>query len=71
MLRNADTIRGCTVGASDGEVGKVDDLYFDDQTWTIRYLVVRTGIVPGDKRVLLAPRRIDGVDEDRQCRAVS
>lgn len=66
MLRNADTIRGCTVGASDGEVGKVDDLYFDDQTWTVRYLVARTGILSGDKRVLIAPRRIDGVDADRK-----
>ena len=27
----------------DGLIGKVDDFYFDDEDWRIRYLVVDTG----------------------------
>lgn len=27
--------------ATDGEIGEVVDFYFDDETWTIRYLVVK------------------------------
>ena len=32
-----------TVSANDGEIGKLRDLFFDHDTWTIRYLVVETG----------------------------
>lgn len=28
------------VVAQDGEVGRVEDLYFDDRSWRVRYLVV-------------------------------
>jgi len=31
------------MGATDGAIGKVKGFYFDDETWTIRYLVVETG----------------------------
>ena len=30
-------------GAADGAVGGLDDLYFDDESWTLRYVVVGTG----------------------------
>lgn len=32
--------------ATDGEIGWVDDIYFDDEKWTMRYLVVDTGLSP-------------------------
>ena len=28
--------------ATDGEIGNIEDFYFDDEAWTIRYLVVDT-----------------------------
>ncbi len=28
------------MGATDGEIGKVKEFYFDDQSWTVRYLIV-------------------------------
>ena len=43
MLWNASAIKGYTIEASDGEIGTVADLLFDDRTWTTRWLVVRTG----------------------------
>jgi hypothetical protein len=41
MLRNIDSLKGCTVAANDGEMGHVEQLYFDDEAWGIRYLVVK------------------------------
>ena len=34
MLFAVSGLMGCAVEASDGEVGVVKDLLFDDQTWT-------------------------------------
>ena len=66
MLQNAETFRGYALGASDGEIGKVTDLYFDDETWTVRYFVVKTGNWLGDRHVLVTPRRIGRAQPDRK-----
>lgn len=55
MRRNIKSLSGFTIGATDGEIGKVDEFYFDDQTWTIRYLVVKTGGWLSGRMVLLSP----------------
>lgn len=47
---------GCAIGAKDGEIGAVEDLYFDDQVWTIRYLIVATGAWLNRRKVLIASR---------------
>jgi hypothetical protein len=45
---------GYTVHARDGDIGKVCDFYFDDQSWTIRYAVVdTTSCLPSGQPVLL------------------
>ena len=49
---------GFTMGASDGEIGKVKDFYFDDITWTIRYLVVETGNWLSNRKVLISPEAL-------------
>ena len=56
MLRNVDNLLGLSVVASDGEAGHLHDLYFDDQTWTIRYLVADTGSWLFGRRVLISPQ---------------
>ena len=43
MNRNVKSLTGFTIGALDGEIGKVNEFYFDDESWTIRYLIVETG----------------------------
>lgn len=55
MLRNSDEINSYTLGATDGEVGHVCDLFFDDQDWVIRYLVVQTGNWLSSRKVLISP----------------
>ena len=45
MLRNSKDLEGSAIGATDGAIGDVKDLYFDDEEWVIRYLVVlRRGV---------------------------
>jgi hypothetical protein len=61
MLRTLHELRHTTIGATDGAIGKVDDAYFDDQHWTLRYLVVDSG---GwlSRKVLITPLAIERID---------
>ena len=43
MRKITKDLKGNTIVATDGDIGKVDDFYFDDKSWTIRYLVADTG----------------------------
>ena len=43
MLRLFSHIKHMSLGATDGEIGTIKDAYFDDERWTLRYLVVTTG----------------------------
>jgi hypothetical protein len=36
MVRNVNDLRGYAMRATDGVIGEVDDLYFDDEDWAIR-----------------------------------
>jgi len=43
MQYSVKDLKGYAIGAMDGDIGKVDDFYLDDESWTIRYLVAETG----------------------------
>jgi hypothetical protein len=45
---------GFTIRATDGELGKVHEFYFDDATWTIRYMVAETGSWLSGRKALIA-----------------
>lgn len=55
MLRSIKQLHGYTLAATDGELGKVHEFYFDDFEWTLRYFVVDTGKWLAGKKVLLSP----------------
>jgi len=55
MLKSVVQLQGGTIRATDGEIGKVDQFYFDDETWAIRYLVVNTGDWLPGRLVLVSP----------------
>ena len=55
MLRHSDDLRKLAISATDGVIGDVKDLYFDDETWVIRYLVVETGSWLSSRKVLVTP----------------
>jgi hypothetical protein len=54
MLTNKH-LKDFTIRATDGDLGTVEDLYFDDETWAIRYLMVDTGKWLSGRRVLISP----------------
>lgn len=62
MLRNMQELKNYTIGAIDGEVGKVADFFFDDQSWVIRYLVVDTGSWLTSRKVLISPYSLQAAD---------
>ena len=64
MLQSIKQLYGEKLGASDGEIGRVKDFYFDDQNWTVRYLVADTGTWLASRQVLLSPHAIGKLYED-------
>jgi sporulation protein YlmC with PRC-barrel domain len=67
MLQRVKDLYGYTIHATDGDVGHVDDLYFDDDHWTVRYLVVDTGPLFFGRKVLISPVAIESIDWDREA----
>jgi hypothetical protein len=55
MLRSVKEVKGYMVQAKDGKIGRCKDFLFDDETWTIRYMVADTGKWLPDKKVLISP----------------
>lgn len=70
MKRNIKSLEGYSLKATDGEIGKVDEFYFDDSSWTIRYMVVETGSWFSEKKVLLSPSVIKQADWENEQFAV-
>lgn len=62
MQQNIKDLKGKAIVASDGDIGTVDDCYFDDRSWTIRYLVASTGNWFVGKDVTLSPLAIVKAD---------
>lgn len=65
MLRSIKSLRGYILRATDGDVGKVREFYFDDRFWTVRYLVADTGRWLVDRLVLLSPASLGDPDWER------
>lgn len=62
MLTNSQNMKGLVIRATDGELGTLDELYFDDETWGIRYLTVETGSWLNGRSVLVSPLSILQID---------
>lgn len=63
QFRRMRDLTELTIYGIDGEVGTVQDLYFDDHNWEVRYLVLRTGGWLLGRDVLIAPVAIGGIDD--------
>lgn len=58
MLQSIQGRYGEKLRASDGDIGHVKDFYFDDKSWTLRYLVADTGGWLSGRRVLISPHSL-------------
>lgn len=71
MLTNANKLIGLFLRATDGGIGKVKDLYFDDETWRIQYFVAETGSWLFERKVLISPQSAEEPDWDEKIIPVS
>jgi sporulation protein YlmC with PRC-barrel domain len=63
QFRRVRDITKVALYGHDGQVGTVQELYFDDQNWAVRYLVVRTGGWLLGRDVLIAPVAIKRIND--------
>lgn len=66
MLRSVKDFKDFTLRARDGDLGKVREFYFDDNYWTVRYLVADTGGWLTGRGVLLSPYALQPANEKEQ-----
>ena len=66
MLNKAKILKGYKLNSLDGEIGKVNEFYFDDKHWTIRYLVADTGNWLTGRQVLISPYALKMVNKNEK-----
>ncbi|MFD2630258.1 PRC-barrel domain-containing protein [Oceanobacillus kapialis] len=64
MLFFTSDLKSYNIHAADGEMGKVKDMYFDDEKWAIRYAIVDTRKWLPGRRVLLSPSSFITLNEN-------
>ena len=71
MLRSLKDLKDYTIQATDGTIGHVQDFYFDDEAWVVRYLIVDTGTWLSSRKVLISPISIGQPNWDDRVLPVS
>ena len=71
MLGGINKLHGYVIRATDGEIGKVDEFYFDDASWRVRYLVADTGNWLTGRKVLLPVATLGPPSRESRCLTVS
>jgi hypothetical protein len=62
MLRSIQDLSECSVSCPDGDLGKVDQIYFDVRRWRVRYLVIDTSAWGYGQKIWVPPCCIHQVD---------
>lgn len=70
MNRSVKHLHNCSLTALDGDLGSVEDMYFDDEKWTIRYIVIDLEEVPEKDKAVVSPVSVKGVDWKHRIIAV-
>jgi uncharacterized protein YrrD len=63
MLYRLSNFIGVPIEATDGEIGKINDVYFDDHRWAVRYLVVDTNWLLG-RKVLISAISVGSINRE-------
>jgi hypothetical protein len=64
MSRSIKQLYGHKLGAADGNIGQVKDFYFDDQSWAIGQLVIKTGHRFSGKETLIPTKDVGRISYD-------
>jgi uncharacterized protein YrrD len=62
MLYSVKQIHGYKLRETNGDIGNVREVYFDNQAWCVRYFIVETGLWLFGRKVLISPVAITGID---------
>lgn len=62
MLRSGSNFKRMAIHATDGDLGHIEQFYFDDESSTVRYLIAKTGNWFSGARVLLPLGVVQAVD---------
>jgi sporulation protein YlmC with PRC-barrel domain len=68
MLHRVKALKGDAVIAEDGDVGSIDDLYFDAQRWGVCFLVVATGPWGIGRKLMISPSSVERNSPDARMR---
>jgi len=71
MLHTVKELDGCRILATDGAIGKVKEVYFDDEQWVVRYLVVDPRGWLSGRSVLISPYAVKFIAWDSDAIAVN
>lgn len=66
MLMKAKALKGYKLKSLDGDIGKVEEFYFDDHYWTIRYLIAETGGWLMERQVLISPYALMAINNEEK-----
>jgi len=71
MLDKVKTLKDYNLRSLDGEIGAVDEFYFDDQHWAVRYLVANSvSWLPG-RKVLISPYALGAVSKESRSISIA
>jgi len=62
VLRSIKTLERLRIFGTDAEVGTVEDTYFDDDRWVVRYLIVEASDWLHERKVLISPYAVRSFD---------
>jgi len=71
MLQTVKDLERYAIHATDGVIGHVRGVYFDDESWVVRYMVVDTGGWFANRKVLVSPFSVNHVDRLDRTLSVS
>lgn len=63
-MHSTEALLGLQVLATDTDAGTLGGLLIETESWSVRYLIVDTGLWLGGKQVLLSPRSVRSIDEE-------
>lgn len=66
MIRYTSELEKAKIVARDDTIGHVEDLYFEDSVWTVRYMVVDTAPLFLGRKVLISPFAVTSVVWDEK-----
>lgn len=65
VLRRIQALKSLALHAKDGDMGEFREVYFDDSSWKVRYLVVETSHWLIGRRILLTPEVLGSIHEEK------